>query len=165
MSSEKPITKGTEPDVFGRTLLDAGSSDEHQYLADPRVAHALLSDVLQQAMFAVDSERFAALVETIAMRTARTFLGGQADYVPLRKWNEPGGIDVFLAKWLGVDELDPTRRVAGAIVAMLEEAMDIAVDASSMAAKARDWQWRIDELLDRYAALFIGLDQTTMMIL
>ena len=144
-----------ERDVIKESLDKVIDSAKHPYLGELGTVRAVLQEALGEAMAA------GADVEAIAKRTAEVFLGRNETYVPANKWNEPGGIDVFLAEHCAVDESDPLLRVAGAVAEMVIEALEIAEFAADENVAPSMWTWRVDDLLDRYAKLFVGVHPAT----
>jgi len=108
-------------------------------------------------MRAAAKDKNAKLMRSLAWQMARVLLGKVKSYSGMDGWNEPGGIDVGLAEWCGVDETDPMKRVTGALLTFVNDAMDIAYYASKPGVGKGDWQWQVDALIQRYLFMLIGV--------
>ena len=120
-------------------------------LGDYQYVQAILREMVGSAFETLDESDFdAEMVDALATRTAEKLLTPG-----LRKWNEPGGIDVFLAKQLGIDDSDPTGRVATALLRMLGECIDVATISGGVLDES--WQATVDAILDQYTWLCLGV--------
>lgn len=139
--------------------IEAGG-DKRPYLGDATTVASILRVAAGACMLSNPDNPMPLIVDQ-ATRVAKIMLGQKARYVPLAKWNEPGFIDEFLAKWCGVDEADPVQRVAGAFIALVNELLGVANYAQQPGIDVNLWGWQVDAIFQKYSLLFIGMDLPT----
>jgi hypothetical protein len=163
MESDK-VTGGkdmTQDTASFSASLEAMESDSG-YLGDTQFIDALLRGTIQKAMAAISAKKFDTL-EQVAARTGGILLGADKRYAPMPTWNEPGGIDEFCAKWCGVDETEPLKRMTGAVLAMINECVDLALYVGANQPKAAEVNLGIDGIVQKYLFIFIGVSPPDQM--
>lgn len=134
------------------------------YLGDRAVIDAMLRVAVHDAMEKLRTSHSEQLqrraIQEPSREMAAILLGMRAEhFTPMPRWNEPGGIDVFLAKWCGSSEAAPRRRVEHAFVKMFIELLDIINDASIIFPD--HMQTAVEAVLEKYALLCLGIDPPT----
>jgi len=148
-----------DKDLFRRSLsvIHGGAA----YLGDDNVIRGLLALVAHEAMQLSSSRGPAdpvAAIEKSARACARVFLGQDSRYVPVPKWNESqGGLVPFLKTWCGREEDNAEDVVAGSILEMVSELLDVAELADQPESLDEDWQWQVTDIIERYTKLFLGV--------
>lgn len=151
-------------DAFRSSIDAATDTDTRGYLGDANVVNAFLRDFAAEAMKLVDKKDLLG-IERACEKAAKVLLGSDdKNYHPMPKWNEPGGIDEFAAKWCGVLEGDPHERMKGALLSLVGELCDVASLASQKWSTKDQWGWQVDAVLDKYTQLFIGIDLPTQLL-
>lgn len=153
---------------FIESIKRAGS--DKNYLGDREVIESLLrfyvSTLIDNLEDTTTDKQRIKEMQLIAKEVANILLGyDHRKYAKVRKWNRPGGIDVFLAKWLGLAEKDPSDRLEYAFIMLFDEVADIAVFAGEPGALEEQWQPAFDAVIERYTDLCLGLDPVTKMII
>lgn len=87
-------------------------------------------------------------------RDAAKILLGQDDRFHTIPFYGPGGIDVHLAKWSGVDETNPNNRVTGALVNLLTEIHGVVNQMDEYLEE--QWSFQIDAIINHYVGLLMG---------
>ena len=146
-----------DTNVFGDSL----DAVEHEdgYLGDPTYIGAMLRLFITEAMMGA---RTTEAIEASAQSVAKVLLGEEGKAKRLVGWNEPGGIDEFAAKWCGVAETDPLKRMTGAVLKLLSDCCDVMDYAAKPGVTPDQWQFQIDALVQQYALLFIGVSPATL---
>lgn len=130
------------------------------YLGNPIVVKTLLthaaSDFCDKFPDADTDEERLAVTSKIAKRTGKILLGKDPRYTTVPGWNTVGVIDAFAAKWLGSSETDPHTRMEHGVVKMLNEVLDISKYAGVAGVLPEQWWDQIDEVIERYAGVFMG---------
>lgn len=167
----EPLGDGEERDLGSEVLfaesLDAISAsaddaDDTAYLGDPAVVDSLLRLFAKGSM---DAGPDHAAVERRAKATAAIFLGrSKKNYVSVHRWNQPGSIDEFVAKWCGVQAATPEERIAGALYRMLGELWDVEEYARKPGITTHLWNWQVQAIIQRYMNIFMGIDLPTQAV-
>ncbi len=151
------IDKGSEA-LFVNSL---SSIAKDGYLGDVWV----VSSVLREAAYRFFAELpklkhvsdIDGLIRSVGKKYMRIFLGSNNKYRPVRNWNMPGAIDVFVAKWCGVDEDKPTDRMIGGFASMIDELVDLELMAKDPDIEKKQWDWQIEAIFEKYSMLFMGI--------
>lgn len=144
--------------LFGDSLRSAASGN---YLGDSQVLHALLRNTISDFCEKypeqeTDAER-TNVKRVLARRMAAILLGQNKNYVSLDKWNEPGGIDLFCAHWLGSSEKDPMAVMEHSVLLMLHDILDLASFVGMDGVLEEQWGFQVDAIINKYVGVFIGL--------
>lgn len=84
-------------------------------------------------------------------------LFGEVDgFGKLPGWNEPGGIDVYVAAELGTSDTGRDA-IENALIQMLKQATAIANYADEPGVLDEQWRWQLDALFEEYVNLFLGM--------
>jgi hypothetical protein len=148
-----------DPGIFAESIARIAAPEAVPYLGDLAALDALLRVEGSEAVDEAMAHEQAALLAR-ARRFADVMLGKDKAYSPVHKWNEPGKIDVFAAKWCGVDADTPEDRMAGAFLAMVSELMKFSLKAAQ-GVKRSQWGWQVDATIQKYARILIGIDLPT----
>lgn len=156
---EEWADKGSETNLF-RQALDAHSNeDEPNYLGDKKVVESILRLAAFEAFSALPEAVENNTVEEMLMRVGMDRMPaffGVDGHKEVRGFNEPGGVDVFVAKWCGVDSDKPTERLVGGFLAMMSDLLEIEKE-SQEGALPEQCQWQVDAIIERYAMIFMGI--------
>ncbi len=151
-----------EPGLFGASLESASKPN---YLGSRQVVEAVVrlsvSRMIEEFAKAKDPASRQAVLQKEAKEVGDILIGDNSDYTPLHKWNEPGAIDEFSAKWLGSAETDPNGRMEHCMVKLYNEVLDIAEYANKPGVLEEQWDWQIGAIIDRYVSVFMGIDLPT----
>ncbi len=147
-----------EPELFDQSLQAQATGN---YLGDSQVLHVLLRNTISDFCEKypeqeTDAER-TNVKRVLARRLATILLGKDKNFASLDTWNEPGGIDVFCAHWLGSSEKDPMAVMEHAVLLMLHEILDLADFVGMDGVLEEQWGFQVDAIIDRYVGIFIGL--------
>jgi hypothetical protein len=128
------------------------------YLGNAKAVTNLLRSFAARMMMTdfTNGQALVNAVDKAARRLAKVFLGQDPKF-PGPKWNTPGQIDTYLAKWCGVDSQDPVERVAGALVDMMTELYQLSSDVEAQKLIKEQWQGAAGAVIKKYTALFLGL--------
>lgn len=145
--------------LFSRSI-EAHANIETGYLGDMRHVESILRmaakevfDVLPEILD--DPKQIEELIESVGRKRMRAFFGSTGN-TPIQGFNKPGGVDEFVAKWTGVKDTKPTDRLVGGFATMLDELIDVEIDAQEEEFE-ENWHWRVDEIFQRYALIFMGI--------
>ncbi len=147
--------KRTENDgafKFGTKNID--DIDHAGYLGNPQVASSLLRDFVGGVM--TDKVDYSEAAVRLAHPLAKIFLGQDPGY-PGLEFNQPGCIDAYLAKEIGIGEPDPERRICVALFALLNELFAVQKLVAEQQLIKEQWQPEVDAILEQYTNLFLGL--------
>jgi hypothetical protein len=139
------------------------SAKAGRYLGDREVIDAMLKvavhDVMEKLAATHSPQWERRAIQEPSREIAAILLGMRPkDFDPMPKWNEPGGIDVFLAKWCGSAEITPRRRVEHAMLNMFGELLDLAIIAGTPGVYPEQVQYGVGAVLEKYALLCLGID-------
>lgn len=139
---------------FGKLVERAVAENS---LGDFTVVNSLLRTFAHEALTsqADGADAFAEELDRSSRELAKVFLG-QGDYTA-SEWNGPGQIDVYLARQEGVESDDPVERVAGALVNMVLDLMQLGESMGSDNALNEQWQPQANQIINDYAHEFMGL--------
>jgi len=153
------MPRDLEKEVLFTPALDASKSG--YYLGDRRTVEMILrlaiSDIMERMLTAKTDDAKKDILNSVMTKYAKIFLGKVSEYQPLRRWNEPGGIDGFVAKWTGSAETDPMERVKHGVLKLYGEVLDLNTYASTPGILKEQWEWQLDAIFNRYAGIFIGM--------
>lgn len=93
----------------------------------------------------------------LSTRLARILLGRDKNFVPVRRWNEPGGIDEFLKPIVNSTETGPVSIVKHAVIKLFLEIAEIAEAAQKDSLLPEQYEPAINETILRHARLFVGI--------
>ena len=149
-------------------MLEVASDKEGlQYLGDPKVLEYLIRNILGEFHRRTtepglsQAQQDQVTIDTIAqcVAAADILLGNVSSFfAPVAGWNEPGGIDVWLAKMAYVDETLPRLRVAGALLEMIGQYKEILVYAARDDTSEMQWRHMPDGLTEDWTYLLQGID-------
>lgn len=101
------------------------------------------------------------IMQRAAKKSAAIFLGKTRSHIPIRNWNQPGAIDVFMAKWMGSSEKTPEARMEHAFVLFYKNIIDIAKYASDESTLDEQWIPAMQDEIRRFIWLLVGVDPPT----
>lgn len=161
MADEENSGKGSDKGLFVDSIDAAARTDETGFLGDKAHVESILrlaaSEVLDVLPSVVDDpEGPRKLIEAVGRKRMRSFFGING-HKPVRKFNEPGGVDVFVAKWCGIEADKPTDRLVGGFACLVGDLVDIEAYAKEEGSLPEQWQWQVDVIFDRYAMIFMGI--------
>lgn len=167
MSKKKDM--GSEKDLFADSIDAIARTDETGFLGDKFHVESILrlaaSEVLDVLPDAVDQEGGPTkLIEAVGKKRMRAFFG-TGGHKPVRGFNEPGGVDVFVARWCGIEADKPTDRLIGGFACLIGDLIDIEAYAKEEGSLPEQWQWQVDAVFDRYAMIFMGISPPTQELL
>lgn len=152
--------KEKDTELFRVALGAASNTDTMAYLGNPQVVESILRmGALEvfQGLSGKQPTQVEDFVYQIAIKTMKPFLGEDRNYKPLPGWNKKGAIDTFIAKWVGIDEMLPLARLAGAFIHMISELMDIENYASVSGVKDEEWNFQVEGIFTWYTRLLLGV--------
>lgn len=159
---EKPADKSNDPSLF-RDAIKVVKSET--YLGNKQMVESILRTGMERLhrklLKATDSTDQEQALRWESEHAADIFLGKRKEFTPVYNWNEPGMIDVFIAKWVGSTETDPKQRVAHGVLAYFLEMIELADTAGQDGIRNEQVEWQFDAITDKYAKLFIGLNPAT----
>ena len=145
--------------VLGQNLLSAvDSANNPHWLGSYTTIQSLLRLFIKDVLENYGKEEFPTLVDQKARSLAKVFLGDNKRY-PGPTWNQPGEVDVYLARVEGIDSKDPIERVAGALINMIVEILELNHTIQQEQALDEQWQWTASEIVRSYAFKIMGLPQ------
>jgi hypothetical protein len=129
------------------------------YLGDKTVVEGMLRLGVQEVFDARPGYegKVSEIVIQVGTRVMTPFLGGDPDYAIVDGWNKPGVIDLFVAKWCGVDEQDPTMVMVGAFADLFSKLLDVEAYARQPGVTPEQWQPQAQAAIDRLAWILVGL--------
>lgn len=153
---------------FLASLKNIGQQEKN-YLGDHDTVEAMLrfyiATLIENLDDAQTDRQKIKEIRSIAREVGNILLGLESrKFIIVRKWNRPGGIDRFCAKWLGLAETDPNDTMEHAIVTLFNDVLDISVFAGTPGVLEEQWKPSFDALISRYTDLFLGLDPVTQML-
>ena len=157
-----------DPGFLKEAIESTEGSEENGYLGDVQHVGAILrlaaSEVLDLLPEAVENDRIETMIHSIGKKRMRAFFGNQG-HRPVRGFNEPGGVDMFVAEWTGTEANTPTERLIGGFASLISELLDVEGFAGKENSLKEQWQWQVDAILDRYAMIFMGIAPPTQELL
>ena len=157
-----------EEDLRNERLFE-GSIGQPNYLGDRGVVESVLRLAVQDMLDRMQhSEAESARIHSMrlsAKNAVEVFLGMDENYAAMSKWNEPGFIDVFLAKWCGSKEVRARARVEHAMIKLFGEVLDLANYATEPGVLEEQWVWQVGATIGTYTSLFMGIDPPMQAIL
>ncbi len=149
--------KRTENDgafKFGTKNID--DIDHAGYLGNPQVVSSLLRDFVGTLLSGKYEWSLGDETEKLVHPLAKIFLGQDPNY-PGLEFNQPGCIDAYLAKELGLSDKDSEERVCVALILLLRELLDLHKIVAEQQLIKEQWQPEVDAILEQYTNLFVGL--------
>ena len=137
------IAKAVNPDV--------------PYLGDAQVIGSLLQNEASECMKIIGEPGYQAKREEAGRRIGKIVLGKDPSWTKVKGWNEPGGVDVSIAEWYGVDETDPEGRICGAFLSLISELLDIHEYSQVAGVTPNMWQWQVDAAFNCLALSLVGM--------
>jgi len=156
--------------LFVEALKSIQENEQRGWLGDKYVVESILRNALFQVLdglpqLAEKGMKVSDFAYRVGAREMRVFLRENSQgHKGVRGWNVPGGVDVFAAKWVGVDADRPIERLIGVFLEMVSEALEIENQAQN-GESAEQWMWQVDELLERYAFILIGISPADQVVL
>lgn len=144
-----------DKDMFGASLAAA---TKESYLGDPVVLDALLE--FWSAEFVEQIQRGKPAAETarrIASRLSRILLGKNESYSPIRKWNAPGGIDVFCKDLFKLRDKTSAAVMMHTVLTFFDALCDLIVEAAAPGFLEETWQTKRKQLITKYSYIFRGV--------
>ncbi len=128
------------------------------WLGDAKLVGSLLRVFAHNALDGDDAAggSFSARIDKEARDLAKIFLGQDSNY-PAPAWFGPGQVDKWLADKCGIQSNDPVECVAGALLAMIGELLELASSLENENSLPEQWQWQANAILDSYTHLFLGI--------
>lgn len=164
--AKKPAGKQFGKDRAFRDAVKHVAADnrlQENYLGNPETVFRLLQFYSHNALEVIEKS-FSEKVQRRAIqepsREISAILLGMREkegWVSQPGWNQPGGVDVFLAKWCGSSEKEPRRRCEQAMLSMFEDILDVAIVAGIPGVLDEQVEWEIAGILERYTYLCLGL--------
>lgn len=150
------MTKKNETGLFADSLAAA---DHVNYLGSTEVLDSLLefwsAEFIERLR---KGEEAKAVAKSIASRLSRILLGKVEGYVPVRKWNEAGGIDAFCKRLFQFRDKTPAAVVYHAALTFFDGLMDIVIEAAAPDFLEETWQTKRKQLITKYTYIFRGVD-------
>lgn len=166
MSDEREWEDRNEPGLFADGIHAA---TKQNYLGDVRVIELLLREQITRFIdgyLAAKTKNGRLLVaKRVARYVANILLGRNPAYTPQHKWNEPGHVDEFCAKWLELADTKPVDRIRHAVLLLLLDVLAISEYAGQSGVLVEQWLPQYEATLQRYVLLFTGIDTATQMAL
>jgi len=159
----------TTRDVSKDNPLKRVASDlkSEAYLGDLSAVLALIQFNFQSFLEGI--EKPGSDWESASRRTglelAKIFLGKDSRFKSVPRWNEPGVIDEFLAKWQGLSETDPTVRLVHSWMQFLREQAEVMVHLAAGHVTDEQAKPEVAAITQRYCYLLIGVDPPTQAVL
>ena len=141
------------------TTIDHMSSE--RYLGDTRVISRLLRGYVHSVITHDKKDGFREHVKEGAEKLASVFLGENKKF-PGPPWNTPGMIDVYVARECGVSDTDPKKRVAGALVKLACQFIDLANEGLTTGALPDGWEEKASKIMSHYVLVFSGIPSVLM---
>ena len=155
-------TENRQESLFADSLTNLQTDN---YLGDRLTIQAVLRYALGQVSTKLedggDGQLVVSVVRPWSRWLSKVFLGQDNDYKPIHKWNEPGAIDEFCAKWIGSSETDPELRMEHVFVKFFNEILDLAEYAGTDGVLDEQWLFQMDLILENYINLLLGIDPAT----
>lgn len=157
----------TRPESFDAGLAAAfGAATKDNYLGNPECVESLLRVMLadslalreQVQLDKVPESDLARLGTEILRKTARIFLGRDADFVPVVGWNQPGGVDEHLTKELRLPDKPAEDRVVNALWQLVKEICGL-VHQEEQGALPENTRWQMDEAIAQMTRSLLGIPQ------
>jgi len=129
------------------------------YLGDHVVVDGLLRNFAFQLLTQtgkLDEPSFMKALDSESKSLANIFLGQDERY-PGPDWNTVGQIDVYVSRRVGIVSEDPQERVAGALISMIGELMELSQAIHDGKQIKEQWQWQANAVIDRYVRILMGL--------
>lgn len=143
-------------------ILQSGveQSERENYLGDPEVVESLLRQTVSLVCrdFQKPAAEFLAETDSECTRLAKIFLGKDSQYGPMSGWNEPGFIDKYVDKLNGEESETPEQALHGLFASFITSVIKIVNYANEPGVMKEHWDWQIDELLNEYTHVLLGLD-------
>ena len=135
-------------------------STNPNYLGNMEVVHSLMSDFASTAINRVDptdkTRAWAHADISDCVRLANIFLGKDKDFTPMPKWNQPGMIDQFLVRIMGLQG-DAQQVMGGFFVQYLREIYGL-YDIACSGAPPESWEPMVQDTVDAYTKLLLGIE-------
>ncbi len=130
------------------------------YLGDVKTVNSLLRSFARRLLTGnfQDNEAFGQAVDQSAKVLANVFLGKDKQY-PGPAWFSPGQVDVHVARRAGIQSKDPAERVAGGLLAMMEELFLLSQRVETEQLIDEQWQGTTGEIIDKYANMLLGIPE------
>lgn len=120
----------------------------------------LLKTTAQEFLDGLQGDQLAsAVADPLAKWLADVLLGKDPDYPGMPGWNEPGGIDRFVAGQVGAEETDPEIVLEHMATSLFAEVAQVAAYAGEDGVTDEQWQWQYEDALDRFTRLCLGIPE------
>lgn len=126
------------------------------YLGDVHTVKNLLRYYVSQFIDTPDDYK------KLCKRLAKILLGEHKDYRAAYRWNQPGVIDDYCAKFLGSSETDSTKIMEHCCLMLFDAVAKVAEIAGEDDVKDEEWEWMMEAVFETYTNAFIGLSPATV---
>jgi hypothetical protein len=144
-----------EKGMFGESL---SAATKDNYLGDPEVLDSLLefwsAEFVERLQ---DGATASAIASTISSRLGRILLGKNEEYSPVRKWNAPGGIDVFCKDLFKLRDKTSAGVMYHTVLTFFDALCNLIVEAGSPEFLEETWQTKRKQLITKYSYIFRGV--------
>ena len=140
--------------TFYNEAQDVLATTQPNYLGDFKLVHFLLRNFAADILTAPNIDK----IEEKARTLADIFLGKDERY-PHSGWNTPGQIDVYLSQQEGVDSEDSQEVIAGVLVSMITELLELGEIVHKNQLIEEQWQEAALGILHTYASKFLGMPE------
>lgn len=149
------MAKQNETGLLSKSLAAA---DQENYLGSPEVLDALLefwsAEFVERLRKFKDTKK---TTQSIASRLGRILLGKDEVYVPVPKWNEPGGIDSFCKNLFKFRDKTPAAVMYHTMLTFLDGLVDLIMEAGAPEFLEETWQTKRKQLITKYTYIFRGV--------
>jgi len=140
------------------------TATKDNYLGNPRAVGDAIRLMLVEALdirndYGMDRFPESELPQRITAplrKTAKIFLGEDPNHQPVVGWNQPGAIDVHLAKELNIVDVPAEDRVVNALWQLVKEICQL-VAQEEQGMPEENTRWQMDAAIDQTTKLFLGL--------
>lgn len=146
-----------DPDLFVQSIKDSNNT-ERNYLGDPTVVETILRYAASEFFDSMeDTSDAGALALVLGKRHLKPLVFPNKHYIGVRGWNKRGVIDVFAAKWKGIDANGPMERMGGLFVMLIDELLELVLYAGEDGVRDEDWQFQVDHVFLEYTNILLGI--------
>lgn len=152
--------KWQDSELFGESQNRAAGES---YLGNVAVVQALLRAETADFMQTADnnnSNDTAVKGREIALHLTNILLGLDPTFAGVPGWNEPGGIDRYLAPKIGSLETEPAAVVEQWAIRFLTQLVQVANFAAQPGVLDEQWTSELEAIVDENARLIMGIDSS-----
>ncbi|KAF0178677.1 MAG: hypothetical protein FD161_1721 [Limisphaerales bacterium] len=151
----------TEPNDVGLVAAFA-TAQKDNYLGNPTCIDSLLRVMCAKMLDAVhdeelDNQATNERLNVLEREAAEVLLGMNKGYIPIIGWNQPGGVDLAVAKEFNIKDCPPLQCVClGLRELWLKEILELAKqEANGM--PLENTRWQAEAAFEQFTKLFMGL--------